>query len=162
MASIMTSMPLLGDSRPKVRMTVLSAKPSLALACVGLDEGEVGNAVRDDLDLLGRHADRRCRSSSRALLGHDDDAAPTASMIALEHGALRRRRLGQDGVQRRDDRHGQPRQQRQDVAAGLAAEDAELVLQRDDVELAGVQEVGRRARSPRAGRRRSGSATDGG
>ena len=56
--------------------------------------------------------------------------------------ALRRRRLRQHGVQRGDDRHGQPREQRQDVAAGLAAEDAEFVLQRDDVELPGVQEVG--------------------
>ena len=38
------------------------------------------------------------------------------SMISIEHAALRRCRLGQHRVKRRDDRHGQPREQRQDVA----------------------------------------------
>ena len=53
-------------------------------------------------------------------------------------------RACENRVQRRDDRHGQPRQQRHDVAAGLAAEYAELMLQRYDVVMAGIQEVGRR------------------
>ena len=51
------------------------------------------------------------------------------------------RRLGQHRVQRRHHRHGQTRQQVEDVAARLTAEDAEFVLQADDVEPAGVQEV---------------------
>ena len=46
-------------------------------------------------------------------------------------------------MQRRDDRHGQARQQRHDVLAGLAAENAEFVLQRHDLEPAAVQEIGR-------------------
>ena len=75
MASIMTSMPLFGESRPNVRMTALPLKPSSALACSGSAKATVGNAVRDDLDLVGRHAIDG-RSSSRAFLGHDDDAAP--------------------------------------------------------------------------------------
>src|ERR1700689_2498442 len=42
MASIMTSMPLLGDNRPKVRMTGLPAKPSRALAASGVTNATSG------------------------------------------------------------------------------------------------------------------------
>ena len=59
---------------------------------------------------------------------------------ALHHRALGRGRLGQHRMQRRDDRHGEARQQLEDVAAGFAAENAEFVLQADDIEPAGVQE----------------------
>ena len=51
--------------------------------------------------------------------------------------------VGQDRVQRRHDRHAQLAQQRQQVTAGLAAEDAVLVLHGDDVDGVDVQEVGR-------------------
>ena len=70
----------------------------------------------------------------RTLLGHDDDLRGHLD-DSIEDGALRRCRLLQNRVQRRDDRHGQPREQSCDVAAGLAAEDAELVLQAGDLEL---------------------------
>jgi hypothetical protein len=53
---------------------------------------------------------------------------------------LRRVRLGQHRVQRRHDRHGQTRQQLEDVGAGFAPENSELVLQANDVEPAGIQE----------------------
>ncbi|HEU4628074.1 MAG TPA: hypothetical protein VFS52_25195 [Steroidobacteraceae bacterium] len=43
-------------------------------------------------------------------------------------------------MERRDDGHRQVRKQRQDVAAGIPAEDPELVLQARDFEPAGVQE----------------------
>ena len=66
-----------------------------------------------------------------------------ASTIRSQHAALRRRRLGKNRMQRGDDRHGQPRQQRHDVAARVAAENAEFMLEGDDVEPAGIQEVGR-------------------
>ena len=42
----------------------------------------------------------------------------------------------------RDDRHGQPRQQGHDVTTRGAAEDAELVLKRDGLEPARIQEHG--------------------
>jgi hypothetical protein len=45
-------------------------------------------------------------------------------------------------VQRRDDRHFEFAQQRQDVPAGRTAEDTELVLQADHVHVADVQKVG--------------------
>ncbi len=42
----------------------------------------------------------------------------------------------------RDDWHVQPRKQRHDVIAGLAAEDPEFMLQANDVELPLVEEIG--------------------
>ena len=117
------------------------AEAELGLGLLGLDEREVGNAVRDDFDLFRRHPVDGAQQLA-AFLRHDDD--PRRHVDDPIHDvALRRRRLGQNGVKRRDDRHGQPREQRHDVAAGLAAENAEFMLQADDVELTGIQEVGR-------------------
>ena len=51
-------------------------------------------------------------------------------------------RLEENGVERGDDRRFQFAQQGQQVAAGRPAEDPELVLDRDNVHVAGVQEAG--------------------
>ncbi len=40
MASIITSMPLLGDNKPKVRMTGLPPKPEPRPRRIGLDKGD--------------------------------------------------------------------------------------------------------------------------
>ena len=50
-------------------------------------------------------------------------------------------RLAQNGVQRGDDGHSQFAQQRQNVTAGGPAENAELVLQADDVHVADVEKI---------------------
>ena len=128
MASIMTSMPLLGESRPKVRITALPPKPSLALAAVGRDERGVGDAVRNDLDLIRRprHIPLRSRSRAFSAMTMTLDEASTILFSTL---ALHRSGFGKNRVQRRDDRHAQSRQQRQDVIARVAAENAELMLQ---------------------------------
>ncbi len=44
-------------------------------------------------------------------------------------------------MQRRDDRHGEPRQQRHDSIPGLASENTEFVLQRHGLKPATVQEI---------------------
>src|SRR5271166_271646 len=49
------------------------------------------------------------------------------------------------GVQRRDHRHPQVAQQSQKMAAGRPAEDAKLVLNRDEFDIVGVKEMGRAA-----------------
>ena len=118
---------------------VAETQPGLDL--LGLDEWKVGSAVRDDLDFFHRRPVHGAQQLA-TLLRHDDD--PRRHLDDAIHDiALHRRRLGQNGVQRRDDRHGQPRQQRHDVAARFAAENAEFMLQADDFELAGIEEVGR-------------------
>ena len=117
------------------------AEAELGLRLLGLDEWEVGNSVRDDLDLFRRHPVDGAQQLP-AFLRHDDDPRRHVD-DPVQHATLHRCRLGQNGVKRRDDRHGQAREQRQDVAAGFAAENAEFMLQRDDVELPCIQEVGR-------------------
>ena len=88
MASIMTSMPLFGESRPNVRMTALSLKPSLALASSGSTNANVGNAVRDDFDLFvghlidGAQAVRGPFSAMTTTLRRDLDDVATARRAA--------------------------------------------------------------------------------
>ena len=50
--------------------------------------------------------------------------------------------FAQDRVQRRDDRHAQIAQQRQDVAAGPAAKNAVFELQADQVDAVDIQKIG--------------------
>ena len=52
-----------------------------------------------------------------------------------------RSRFTQDSVKRGDNRHSQFAQKRQNVTAGGPAENAEFVLQTDDVHVADVEEV---------------------
>jgi hypothetical protein len=61
------------------------------------------------------------------------------------HASLLERRFAEDGVERGHHRHAQVAQQRQHVAARLAAEDAVFVLEAEDVDPAHVQEVARAA-----------------
>ena len=120
-------------------MTDRSAKSELGLGRVRLDKRNIGNAVGDDLDLVIRHAIDAAQQFA-SLVGHHDDLRRRLD-DALHHRALGRGRLGQHRVQRRHDRHGEPRQQLEDVGAGFAAENSEFVLQADGVEPAGVQEI---------------------
>ena len=140
-------MPLLGDSSPNVRMTERPLNPSLALAASGSTNGKSGMPWAMTSIFSCRHPDRRCAAVRGPCLaittsfdGRLDDA--------LHYRALDRAgRLGQHRVQCRDDRHGQARQQFENVGAGFAAENAEFVLQADDVEPAGVQEAAARTYS---------------
>ena len=75
-----------------------------------------------------------------AVRAHDDEALRERVSSSITR-ALQRIRLGEDRVQRRDDRHAQLAEQREHVAAGLAAEDAVLVLHAHDVDGVDVQEV---------------------
>ena len=59
------------------------------------------------------------------------------------HLPLRGRRLGQHRVERRMHRRPQAPEQRQHVAACLAAKDAVLMLQGDDVHVGKIQKIGR-------------------
>ena len=77
----------------------------------------------------------------RARGAHDDEALREPRQL-VDHRALRRIRRREDGVQRRHDRHAQLAQQREDVGAGLAAEDSVLVLHGQHVDVIDVQEVG--------------------
>ena len=122
-------------------MTDRAVESEPGLRRIGLDKRDVGNAVGNDLDLVVRHLIDAAQQLA-ALFGHHHHLRGRLD-DAFHHRALRRRRLGQHGVQRRHHRHGEARQQHEDVGTGLAAENSEFVLQTNDVEPAGVQEVGR-------------------
>ncbi len=76
-----------------------------------------------------------------AFFRHDDDFRRSVDDLA-HHVALGRRRLGQDRVKCRDDRHFEPRQELDDIPAGLAAKNSVLVLKANDVEALIVQKLG--------------------
>ena len=71
---------------------------------------------------------------------HDESRRQLGELV--HHPALADVRRFEDRVERGDDRHPQLAEQRQDVAACLPAEDPVLVLERQDVDSAHVQEVG--------------------
>ena len=95
--------------------------------------------MRDQIDLGGRRVVNFLQHLPAAL-GHDHQ--PRGKRDQFLHDApLVRSGLAQNGVQRGDNRHSQFAQECQDVAAGGTAENAELVLQADDVHVADVEEV---------------------
>ena len=120
-----------------MRMTELPSTPSLSLL---LAVGDDGNAVGNDVDLRGVDAVHAVEERG-AVAAHDDEALGEADE-RVHHRALHRVGLREDGVERRDDRHAQLAQELEDVAAGLAAEDAVLVLHGHDVDRVDVEEVG--------------------
>ncbi len=119
--------------------TVDEAK--LVLGLVGLDECKLRDAVRDDFDLLvGDMIDRP--QQLPALFSHHHDLGRCLDN-SRDDIALGLCRLGQDRVQRGDDRDGQARQQGHDLTSGFAAENAEFMLQGNRLEAAAVEVLGR-------------------
>ena len=95
--------------------------------------------MRDQID-LGRRRLVNVLQHLPAALSHDDQPGRERDQL-LHDAPLVRPGLAQNGMQRRDHRHSQFAQERQDVTAGRPAENAELVLQADDVHVADVEEV---------------------
>jgi len=94
-ASIMTSIPC-WERAAERQDDGFAAEAEPPLRRVGLDEGGVGNAVRNDFDLFRRHAVHGPQQFT-GLLGHDDDLRrsidDSAQDVAL-HGS----RFRKDGV----------------------------------------------------------------
>ena len=76
------------------------------------------------------------------LLRHDDELCRNADDLAHDI-ILDRCGVWKNGMERRDDWHGEPAQQCHDVAAGFAAEYPEFMLQGNDVVVSIIQERGR-------------------
>ena len=105
------------------------------------EEREIRYSVRYDLDLASRHV-MNGTEEFVALFRHDDDFCRNVD-DPTHHVALDGRRFGEHRVQCRDDRHFESRQELDDIAAGLAAENPVFVLKRNNVESCAVQELGR-------------------
>ena len=130
---------LVGGQQAECQNDRLSVKSEPGLRRIGRNKGDVGNAVGYDLDLVVRHLIDAAQQFA-ALVGHHNDLRRGID-DAIHDCALRGGRICQHGVERRHDRHGEARQQFEDVAAGFATENSEFVLQAYGVEPAGIQEV---------------------
>ena len=132
------SMPLFGERRPKVRMTVFPPNPNLRLRGVRLHERTIGYSVRDHLNLVGDLRMRR-QQDSATFLRHDNDLRRNADELA-RHFALCGGGICEHGVKRRDDGHVEAREETDDIAARLSAKNPVLMLNVHHIDLRGVQE----------------------
>ena len=140
MASITVSMPLFGERRPKVRMTVFPLEPKLRLGGVRLHERTIRYSVRDDLDLVGRL--RMHGQQDRAtFFRHDDDLCRNVYDLS-RYFALGRRGICEHRVKCRDDGHVEAGEKPDDVDSRLATKDSVFVLKADHIDARGVQELG--------------------
>ena len=97
--------------------------------------------MRDDANLLlGARADVDEQSKRR--VGHHDHELCFAAQLR-QHLRLVRRGLGEDRVQRHDERLGELTREREDVFAVTSAEDPVLVLEQHDVDVEPPQHPGR-------------------
>jgi hypothetical protein len=117
-----------------------SARKAEARLCLfRLGERYVRNAVRNHLDLLGGRVVDLVQKLA-GLLGHDHHPRGDGD-DPVDHSPLNARRLRQDRMQRCHHGHAEPVEQRENVVAGFAAEDAELVLERDNIVPAVIQNI---------------------
>ena len=150
---------LVGRQKTERQDHRLSGEAEFCLGVMRFEKRDVGDAVRDDLDLARRHVMHRAQELV-AFLRHDDELGRRVDDLA-HHVVLGGRRLREHGVKGGHDRHFQARQQLDDIAARLATENPVLVLEARDVVARVVQELGRAARSRRSRRREPGSARRG-
>lgn len=113
---------------------VRKSEPGLGPGCVG--EGKIGNAMGND-DNAGRIGAISIDQDRPGLARHDHDPRRSGEQ-RHHHRALRLARLVQHRMQGGDQRNTQGCDQAQQVVARLAAENAELVLQRYHVKPGGV------------------------
>src|SRR5271154_3010327 len=104
------------------------------------EEWEVWYAVRYDLDLTGCHV-MNGEEKFAALFCHDYDFRRTIDDLT-HHIALGARPFDQYRVKRRDNRHFKARQEFENVATGLTAENPIFVLERNNIESCAIEELG--------------------
>ena len=119
-----------------------AARDDALLGRLLVEVGADGDAVRDHPHLRGVDAAALLEQPDRLLGEHDQDVGaggdPPGGLAQL------RRRCCQDGVQGGDDRRADVLEQLVEVRPGVAAEDPELVLDAQDVDVLGVDEGGGR------------------
>ena len=130
--------PLVGREEPEGED---ERPPFHAEAVLASGERHVRNPVRDDVDLLRGDAVDVAEELSSAG-GHDHQAIGQRGDL-IHHAPLVQVRRGENRVKRRYDRHPQLAQKREQMTAGLSAEDPVLVLHGDHVDGVHVEEIGR-------------------
>ncbi len=131
---------LVGRKQAEGKQHHLAFDAELVFEVGGVNEAHVGDSVRNHVDLGGRRIVDFLQHPPAALR-HNNHASGKREQFAHD-AALIGPGFAQDGMQRGDDRHLQIAQQGQDVTTGRSAEDSELVLKADDVNVADVEEIG--------------------
>ncbi len=106
-----------------------------------IDKRHIGNAMGNQINLLARNSEYILQESRR-VLAHDNKTIRARGDF-LHHDKLIDVGLTKNRMKSRHHGHFQVLQQAQDMAAGLSSENPVLVLQADDVNVAGIQKVGR-------------------
>ena len=127
---------LVGRKQAERQHDLVALPAELVLQRGGIEQVAIGHAVRDHDD-LARIGAVDTLEDIAATLGHHHHAGGAAEQ-AFEHAALVRVRLFEDRVQRDDNGQRGAIEQREDMLAGGAAEDAIFVLEPDRLRAAGL------------------------
>src|ERR1700693_1079063 len=119
----------------------LSAEAEFRLGVMRFEEREIRYSVRYDLNLAIWCIINETKEFA-AFFRHDNDLARSID-DSTHHVALGGCRVGQYCVKCRDNRHFEPRQELDDIAAGLSAKNSVFMLKGNNVEASFVQELGR-------------------
>ena len=103
-------------------------------------EGQIGNAMRNHFDLFLRNAEYILQKTGR-VLAHDNQAVGAGGNF-LHHDELVNIWLAKNRMQGCDNRYVEVAEKMQDMAAGPATKDSVLVLQRNDIDAAGIDKLG--------------------
>ena len=119
---------------------VLAFDLELVLEKTRIHKRRVVDAVRNQIDLLPRDLVAAVQNVGRTTAHHNRPVGELQEFgqYLAEFGF---RRLLEDRVQRRDDGHAKLAQQREQMTPGLTAEDAELVLDADEVDMTQLEET---------------------
>ena len=129
---------LIGREQAEGEQHCFSFDTKTVLVEIGVEKGQVGNAVRNHVDLAAGHLIDFLQELGREL-AHDNKAVRKLRNL-FHYRELVRIRLAQNRVQRGYRGHLQAAQQMQNMASGRAAEDSIFVLQAHHVDIVEVQE----------------------
>ena len=132
---------LVGRKQPEGEQHRPSFHAKLVLVIIGIHKRDVGNAMRNEVDLGGGRPVNILQHLASAF-GHGHQPGRVRDQF-LHHAPLGVVGLAQEGMERGDDGHFQFAHQRQQMAAGGPAVNPKLVLNADDVHVADVDEVRR-------------------
>ncbi len=130
---------LIPREQAKCEQNILSLGSEAILVEIGVRERQIGDAMRNQIDLFDWNVEHFLQDLCGGL-AHDDQAVRKRRDF-LHHRALVGSWIAKHGVQRRDERYAQVPQQLQDMPAGNAAKDSIFVLEADQIDVAEIEKV---------------------
>jgi hypothetical protein len=118
---------LVGRQQAEGEQYKLSRDGERVFVNLRLHKGQVGDAMRNQIDLFAWHS-KYIPQNARRVLAHHNKAIGARGDL-LHDNSLIEVRLTENGMERCYHRHGEALQQLQDMAAGLSPKDPVLMLQ---------------------------------